>query len=77
MMTLTTYERITKAISFFVTDLRNVKLSAGGKDLQAMGLSPSPVFTKILSAALDAKLNGKLKTKEDELKFLKTYVAKL
>lgn len=42
-----------------------------------MGLSPSPVFTKILSAALDAKLNGKLKTKEDELKFLKAYVAKL
>lgn len=77
MMALTIDERITKAISFFVTDLRNVKLSSGGKDLQSMGLSPSPVFTKILSAALDAKLNGKLKTKEDELKFLKAYVAKL
>jgi tRNA nucleotidyltransferase (CCA-adding enzyme) len=76
MMALTTFEKITKAISFYVTDLRHVRLSVGGKDLQAMGLSPSPVFTKILSAALDAKLNGRLESREDELQFLRDYVSK-
>ncbi len=77
MMALTTFEKITKAISFYVTDLKHVRLSVGGKDLQAMGLSPSPIFTKILSAALDAKLNGQIHTREEELEFLRAYVSKL
>lgn len=77
MMSLTTFEKITKAISFYVTDLKYVRLSVGGKDLQAMGLSPSPVFTRILSAALDAKLNGQLETREHELEFIRAHVSAL
>ena len=77
MMSLTTFEKITKAISFFVTDLKNVKLSVGGKDVKALGVTPSPAFTKILAAALDAKLDGKLETRDDEIKFLRAYVSKL
>jgi tRNA nucleotidyltransferase (CCA-adding enzyme) len=77
MMSLTTFEKITKAISFYVTDLKHVRLSVGGKDLQAMGLAPSPMFTKILAAALDTKLNGLLDTREDELQFLRDHVSKL
>jgi tRNA nucleotidyltransferase (CCA-adding enzyme) len=77
MMSLTIFEKITKAISYYVTDLKHMRLSVGGKDLQAMGLSPSPVFTRILSAALDAKLNGQLETREDELEFLRAHVSEL
>jgi tRNA nucleotidyltransferase (CCA-adding enzyme) len=75
MMALTTNEAIVKSISFFVTDLRHTKLSVSGKDLQTLGLSPSPLFGRILSAAMDARLNGELKTPQDELDFLKHYVA--
>ncbi len=75
MMALTPNEKIVKAISFFVTDLRHTRLSISGKDLQELGLSPSPVFGRILSAVMDAKLNGELKTLQDERDFLKHYVA--
>jgi tRNA nucleotidyltransferase (CCA-adding enzyme) len=75
MMALTPNEKIVKAISFFVTDLRHTRLSVSGKDLQALGLSPSPSFGRILSAVMDAKLNGELKTCQDELDYLTNYVA--
>ena len=75
MMALTPNEKIVKAISFFVTDLRHTRLSVSGKDLQALGISPSPAFGRILSAVMDAKLNGELKTCQDELDYLTNYVA--
>ncbi len=74
MMALAANEKVIKAISFFVTDLRHTKLHVSGKDLQALGLSPSPMFSRILSAVMDAKLNGELKTRQDEYAFLKNYV---
>ena len=59
-----------------MTDLKNVKLSVSGKDIEVYGLTPSPVYGKILSMVLDAKLNGEVKTHDDELRVLKKYVAK-
>ena len=76
IMSITTNKTLIKAISSYVTDLKNIKLSVSGRDIQACGLSPSPVYGKILSKVLDAKLNGNIKTHEDELQFLKKYVAK-
>ena len=39
-----------------------------------MGLEPGPIYREILQAVLDAKLNGQLKTRDDELNFVKAYV---
>jgi tRNA nucleotidyltransferase (CCA-adding enzyme) len=39
-----------------------------------MKLTPGPVYRQVLSAVLDAKLDGKLKTKEDEIKFAHHYI---
>jgi tRNA nucleotidyltransferase (CCA-adding enzyme) len=36
-----------------------------------MGLAPGPVFSKTLQAVLEAKLNGRVKTREDELAFIR------
>jgi tRNA nucleotidyltransferase (CCA-adding enzyme) len=74
MMALAANENVVKAISFFVTDLRHTRLHVSGRDLQALGLSPSPMFGRILSAVMDARLNGELKTRQDEYDFLKNYV---
>jgi len=39
-----------------------------------MKIEPGPVFREILQTILEAKLNGKLKTKSDELTFARKYV---
>ncbi|RJP85934.1 MAG: CBS domain-containing protein [Desulfobacteraceae bacterium] len=74
IMAITTSRKLIKAMSFFVTDLRTIRLIVSGKDLQAMGMTPSTLFGKILSAVLDAKLNGHIQTPEQEMEFLKDYV---
>lgn len=73
MMAVTKHERVKKAISFFVTQLRMTKLSVSGRDLKKLGLEPGPLYKNILQAALDAKLNGLLKTKNDELNFIQNH----
>ncbi|MFP3982024.1 MAG: polya polymerase, partial [Desulfobacterales bacterium] len=71
MMAATRQERIRKAISFYVTDLKDVRISVTGKDLKQMGLTPSPLFGKILRRLLQEKLDGRAETRQDELEFVK------
>lgn len=70
MMAVTTHEEVRKAISHYYTQLRNVKIALKGEDLKALGIPPGPVYREILKAVLDAKLNGLLETKEDELDYV-------
>lgn len=74
MMAATTREEVRKAISFYVTDLKDVRISVKGRDLQKMGLSPSPLFGKAMRAVLREKLDGHLETKQEELEFVKKWV---
>jgi tRNA nucleotidyltransferase (CCA-adding enzyme) len=60
-----------KAISLYLTSLRMTKPELTGKDLKAMGYSPGPAFKKILTAILEARLEGKIKTRVGEIKFVK------
>jgi tRNA nucleotidyltransferase (CCA-adding enzyme) len=76
MMAIIDHEGIKKMISHYVTDLREVTLSVGGKDLQAMGLPPSPAYGKILETVLEAKLNGKVRSREDEINLLRRHAAR-
>jgi tRNA nucleotidyltransferase (CCA-adding enzyme) len=75
IMAITTHQRLIKDISTYVTDLRHIRLSVSGKDLAAMGLSPSPVYGKILGAVMDAKLNGRATTREEEMELLEKNAA--
>lgn len=74
MMAATKSKNVKKSISNYFTRLRHIQPSVTGKDLIKMGLDPGPIFKEILQAALDAKLNGRLKTRNDELGFVKNYV---
>ncbi|MBW2568960.1 MAG: CBS domain-containing protein [Deltaproteobacteria bacterium] len=74
MMALTKQERIKKAISHYFTKLRYVNTSVTGKDLMKMGIKPGPIYREILEAVLEAKLNGKIKTRSKELLFVKNNV---
>jgi tRNA nucleotidyltransferase (CCA-adding enzyme) len=72
MMAVTKQDKVKKAISHYFTNLRSVSVSLKGRDLQKIGIEPGPIFREILQAALDAKLNGKLKTRKDELDFARS-----
>ena len=74
MMAATKHETVKRSISNYVTRLRYINTSVTGKDLKKMGLEPGPIYREILQAVLDAKLNGQLKTRNDELDFVKSYV---
>jgi tRNA nucleotidyltransferase (CCA-adding enzyme) len=75
MMAAAKGERIKKAIAYYFTQLRSIELSVTGADLKKMGLEPGPLFREIFDAVLDAKLNGLVKTRDDELNFVRNYVS--
>jgi tRNA nucleotidyltransferase (CCA-adding enzyme) len=70
MMAVTTREGVRRAISHYFTRLRPTGTFLKGDDLKALGFKPGPIFRKILEALLDARLNGDLKTREDEIGFV-------
>jgi tRNA nucleotidyltransferase (CCA-adding enzyme) len=74
MMAVAGKEKIKRGISHYFTQLRYIKVSVKGKDLLKMGLKPGPIYRKILQRALKEKLNGKLKTRTDELDFARKQV---
>jgi tRNA nucleotidyltransferase (CCA-adding enzyme) len=74
MMAITRQNKVKKAISHYFTGLRKIGVSIRGKDLINIGVKPGPIYRDIFKATLDAKLNGELKTKKDELDFARNYV---
>ena len=75
MMAVARQERVKKAIADYLTRLRFVSPSIQGRDLKAMGLTPGPIYREILQAVLDAKLNGQLTSRNDEINFARNYVS--
>ena len=75
MMAVTRRKNVEKAISRYFTNLRNTRISIKGRDLEEMGLTPGPLYSKILESIFDAKLNGRLKTRDDELEYARHYIS--
>jgi tRNA nucleotidyltransferase (CCA-adding enzyme) len=75
MMAVAKKKAVKKSISHFFTDLRRTQLSLKGRDLKKMGLKPGPVYRQVMEAVLDAKLDGTLKSKKDEIEFARRLVA--
>ena len=59
-----------KCVLKFYEKLKNIKVLTSGKDLINLGLIPSVHFKEIFNKILKEKLEGKLKTKEDEIKYI-------
>jgi tRNA nucleotidyltransferase (CCA-adding enzyme) len=66
-----------REISHYLIELRKVKSMVGGEDLRAMGILPGPVYSDILGTLLDERLRGTLKTREDEIAFVRERYATL
>jgi tRNA nucleotidyltransferase (CCA-adding enzyme) len=70
MMARTDDEGIRRDISLYFTVFRNVRPALGGKDLIAMGFRPGPLFREIMNDLLMARLDQKVKSKDDEVAFV-------
>jgi tRNA nucleotidyltransferase (CCA-adding enzyme) len=71
MMASTTREEVRKAISHYITRLQTVTTVLKGNDLKKMGLEPGPIYRQILDSLLDARLNQEIKTREEEVEFVR------
>lgn len=69
MIAATQTKSVKKAISRYYNELRRISPTIGGKELIDMGMPPGPLFRKVLDELLDAKLNGDVVTREDEIDF--------
>jgi len=66
-------ETIQKAISFFISHTKDIKLEITGNDLLAMGIKQGPVYSKIFEELLLKKIDGEIKSRDDELDYGKKY----
>lgn len=70
-MAVTPDEEKKKEISHYLLNLRQIRPLIKGEDLIRIGIKPGPVYSEIFRAVLEEKLKGGLKTKEEEIEFIK------
>lgn len=75
-MALTNDSEKKKAISRFLLELRKIKPELKGDDLNALGIPPGPIYSEIMGRILNEKLMNRLRTKEDEILFVKRHFVK-
>jgi tRNA nucleotidyltransferase (CCA-adding enzyme) len=68
-------ESAKRQISAFLTAYQHVKPVLTGADLKAMRLKPGPQYKKILDLLLHARLNGEVKTEQEERALVERVVA--
>ena len=71
LMARTDDEQVRRWISLYVTQLRNIHVLLDGKDLIGLGLRPGPGFHQVFTALLDARLDGEISTREEEIALVK------
>jgi tRNA nucleotidyltransferase (CCA-adding enzyme) len=63
------------ALKLYIEKLKNVKSTINGSDLLNMGIEQGPQLKRILDAVLDARLNGEVVTREDEIAVIGKFMA--
>lgn len=74
-MASTTCETMRKAVSLYLSQLQDVRTVLTGKDLMKLGVPEGPLFGKILEELYDAKLDGEVISREDEIAFVRGRMA--
>ena len=65
-----------RQFSIYMTNLSQVATIIDGSELKALGLPPGPVYKRILATILDARLDGRVESREDELALAKELIQK-
>jgi tRNA nucleotidyltransferase (CCA-adding enzyme) len=62
----TSSARVRDRLWRYETELRQVQPVVDGTYLMSLGLRPSPLFSRLLSAVRDARLDGEIQSEEEE-----------
>jgi poly(A) polymerase len=68
---LSRYEFVREHLQHTPEEQMRPRLLLNGRDLIAMGYSPGPQFSQMLSAVEDAQLEGSVRTREDAVAFVR------
>jgi tRNA nucleotidyltransferase (CCA-adding enzyme) len=60
-------ENTRRQISAFVTNYSRVKIEVNGNDLRSLGLAPGPVYHELIEQLRDARIDGRVTNREEEL----------
>ncbi|MCX5707068.1 MAG: hypothetical protein NTW13_05390 [Candidatus Omnitrophica bacterium] len=63
-------------IADFLEIYNGMRIFVSGRDLHGLGVLPGPSYLKIFTQVLNAKLNGRVKTKGEELALIKGLIKK-
>lgn len=75
MMAKTAKKEAKQWISLYFTTLRGQSSILKGKDLVRLGVRPGPIMKEILGDLLRARLDRRIKTRDEEVDYVKkTYV---
>ncbi len=66
-------KRVLSRVERFLDEYNGTKLKVSGSDLKKLGIKPGPEYAKILKKILYVKLDKGLRTKKEELDYLKRY----
>ena len=69
-------EQVRRFVSLYLTRLRGVAPLLGGDDLRDLGLQPGPQFGRIKERLLQAKLDGEVESREDELVLVRSLITR-
>ena len=65
---------VQKKISLYLSKLQDIRTHISGRDLKALRIPQGPVYGRLLHAVLKARLDGIVKTKEDEIRLVKRLI---
>ena len=60
-------EESSRRITEYVDRLKDVSIELTGADLRALGIKPGPRYREIMDRLLDARLDGRVTSREEEL----------
>jgi len=61
-------------IQLFLTELRHNKVALNGKDLLKLGIKPGPVMGDILEILMEARLDGRVSTSQQEIELVEKLI---
>jgi tRNA nucleotidyltransferase (CCA-adding enzyme) len=74
MMAAAEQDKVKKAVSHYVTTLHRTTTSLKGQDLKELGVPPGPIYREVLQAVLNARLNGRVQTRDEELTLARSLI---
>lgn len=63
--------RVRERVERYLTHLRSVRPALTGRDLKRFGFRPGPAYGRILDQLLTGRLEGRLKSRDEEIAFLR------